>query len=180
MNTRRNVIFAAIVLLIIAGLGMWFAFVGDTRPKGLANDGSYAGAPLTKEYRNETFKFSLSMPEGFSAGELPVDEVGGNAVVLQDSVGDGLQIYIVPAGSNERVLTEENVRAAIPDIQIRETEIIEIGREHRGLAFLSDNEAFEGDSREVWFYFRGNLYQISTYARLDTLLKAMFATWVFY
>jgi hypothetical protein len=37
------------------------------------------------------------------------------------------------------------------------------------------------DAREACrSYFPGNLYQISTYARLDPLLQAMFGTWKFF
>lgn len=178
MNTRRFIVVAAL-LLALAAFAAWLLAASSVKPEGLES-GNYAGAPLTMEYRSDAYRFSLSMPEGFSATELPADEQGGVAVVLQDKESEGIQVYVVPAGTSAAVLTEADIRSAIPGIQIREPEVIEIGAEHRGLAFLSDNEAFGGDSREVWFYFRGNLYQISTYARLDSLLKAMFATWKFF
>ena len=65
-------------------------------------------------------------------------------------------------------------------MKVIDDQILEIGNNYKGVAFRSDNAAFDGDSREVWFVFKGNLFQISTYARLDPLLKAMFATWKFF
>jgi hypothetical protein len=76
-------------------------------------------------------------------------------------------------------MTAERIRADIPDMVIVDTETVEIGTDRMGLAFKSDNEAFDSASREVWFVFGGYLYQISTYERLDPVLKELFATWQF-
>jgi hypothetical protein len=48
-----------------------------------------------------------------------------------------------------------------------------------GLAFVSDNEAFGGRSREVWFVYDGYLYQISTYLGMDQLVQNVLASWTF-
>lgn len=130
-------------------------------------------------YRNSRFGFSLALPEGFRAQELPRDERGGVAIVLQDARGDGIQIYVTPNVGDYTTLTAGDVRAAIPDMHVTDDMPVEIGEHNTGVAFMSDNDAFGGASREVWFYFGGNLFQISTYAHLDELLKAMFGTWQF-
>ena len=130
--------------------------------------------------RRLVFRFSLGLPEGFAAQEFKEEGSAGKSVVLQDAKGNGIQILVTPFPEDLRVLTAERVQADIPDMKITDVRPVEIGAEHTGIAFMSDNEAFGGASREVWFVFRGNLYQISTYARLDTLLKSMFATWKFY
>ncbi len=136
--------------------------------------------PLKNEYRNQQFGFSLSLPEGFRAGELPVDENGAHTILLQNPQGQGIQILITPYPDDIRVLTADMIRHDIPDMKISDVQPVEIGPDHRGVAFKSDNEAFGGDSREVWFIFRGNLYQISTYAHLDNLLQTLFGTWQFF
>lgn len=141
-------------------------------------DEMFIAPQLTKEYRNETLRFSLSLPESFTAGELPVDDDGGRTIVLQNEHGEGIQIYARPF-DDIRNLTADMIRHDIPDMEISDVQTVEIGENHSGIAFLSDNEAFGGASREVWFVFRGNVYQISTYARLDSLLQALFATWKF-
>lgn len=175
--------------VVILGLLVWWAIaampkefsLGEVEPSvaSFESGESYQGAPLSADYKNETFRFSLDTPEGFTAGELPPDESGGTAIVLQNEKGEGIQIYIVP-GSEQNVLTAEDIRASIPDMEVSSPEVVEIGNQYKGVAFLSDNSAFGGASREVWFYYKGNLYQISTYLRLDALLKAMFLTWRFY
>lgn len=185
MRTTLVPIFTALSVAALCAFVWYFAFsdgktFGGVAPSMLSVGVPYTGAPLTKSYANKEFRFSLTMPEGFSAGELPADEGGGRAVVLQNAQGDGIQIYVVPLESDTKVLTADDIRREIPDMKVEAEEPVTIGPEYTGVAFLSDNDAFGGASREVWFYFRGNLYQISTYQRLDTLLKAMFATWKFY
>ncbi len=138
----------------------------------------YVVPPMVNDYSNERFRFSLKLPQGFSATELPFDGVG-NAIVLQDQANNGIQIYVTEGVGDANELTADMVRKDIPEMEISEVQPVEIGQGHRGIAFMSDNEAYGGASREVWFYFGGNLYQISTYARLDALLQAMFGTWKF-
>ena len=187
----RNILPIFLALIIVAGLvGAWM-FWGGTFKQGLTllggtvkpsqlNFGApYTGAPLIGDYKNETFQFTLDVPDGFTAGELPLDEKGATTIILQNAQGEGIQIYITPAEDNWE-LTADDIRASIPDMEVSSPEVVEIGNDYKGVAFLSNNEAYEGNSREVWFYFRGNLYQISTYARLDSLLQAMFATWSFF
>ena len=178
----------AALLIVLIGIGVWLFLKGKTPipgfgtvpPSAISGSAPYDGPALTGAYTNKQFRFSLSLPDGFSANELPPDENGGVAVVLQDKTGEGIQIYIVPGASDTKTLTADAVRAALPDMQVGDPEPVTIGPEYTGVAFTSDNPSFDGASREVWFYFRGNLYQISTYARLDPLLKAMFGTWKFF
>lgn len=137
--------------------------------------------PLSQTYTNRSFGFSLQMPAGFHASELPPDpHTGARTILLQDDAGQGIQILITPAKDAPDSLTAADVRANIPDMKVFDEQPVEIGSGDTGVAFLSDNDAFGGASREVWFYFRGNLYQISTYAKLDPLLKEMFGTWKFF
>src|SRR3989344_3950884 len=133
---------------------------------------------LSKEYTNDTYHFSLTLPEGFEARSMK-QEVG-ETIVFENGSGDGIQIIITPFDEDLHVLTKERVQADVPGMQITDEQSVEIGDNYIGLAFKSDNPAFDGASREVWFVFRGNLYQVSTYERLDSLLKKMFSTWTFF
>lgn len=183
MKGTYRAIASALALVLVAGV-VWYFFgskvdVGAVKPASISGS-AYAGVPLSADYRNSEYRFTLDMPEGFTAGELPPDETGGSAIILQDAEGNGIQVYVTPNAGDATTLTADDIRSSIPDMLIEASEPVEIGNRYTGVAFLSDNEAFDGASREVWFYFRGNLYQISTYARLDGLLKAMFATWAFY
>lgn len=170
-------------LLIGVGilLSAYFLFRSDEviAPSTLSFGAPYVGAPLAHEYRNSEFGFSLQMPDGFHAQELPGDENGGRTIVLQNDAGEGIQIYISAYPDDTKVLSASDVRASIPDMHVSDEQVVQIGANYTGVAFKSDNDAFGGESREVWFVFRGTLYQISTYARLDGLLQAMFASWKF-
>lgn len=142
-----------------------------------ATESTYVTPPFTDTYTNDVYRFSVGLPEGFKAQEF--EEGEGHTILLQDQSGNGIQILII-ASEDHKTLTVDDIRASIPDMQVSGEQPVEIGAEYTGVAFKSDNEAFGGDSREVWFFFHGNLYQISTYARLDPLLQSMFATWKFY
>lgn len=172
--------YVLVAVLLAAFFAVWaFLVAGKAVQPAEIRGGEYTGAPLQANYENKTYSFSLRMPSGFTAQELPTDESGADIVILQNQKGEGIQIRVSPF-EDIRALTADMVRENIPDMQISETESVAIGSDYTGVAFISDNEAFEGESREVWFVYTGNLYQISTYARLDTLLKAMFATWKFF
>ena len=103
---------------------------------------------------------------------LSRDDQGGRS--------DGVQIIVSPFSEDLHALTQDRIHQDVPDMKISEPQPVEIGANYTGLAFKSDNDAFNGASREVWFVLRGNLYQISTYDRLDPLLKKIFATWKFF
>ncbi|MBI5457878.1 hypothetical protein HY971_04110 [Candidatus Kaiserbacteria bacterium] len=190
MKKNTSFILITCAVLILIGLGYIFLRGGVRFPRifntgivpasVLKADEPYRGAPLTKNYKNDTYRFSLSMSEDFSAQELPLDESGAHTILLQNAKGEGIQILVTPNQGTEKTLTTNDVRASIPDMKVTDEQAVEIGSDYTGVAFLSNNDAFGGASREVWFYFRGNLYQISTYARLDPLLKAMFGTWKFF
>ncbi len=134
---------------------------------------------LGPTYTNKKYRFSLQMPADFKIQELPGDTDDSETVLLQNTKGDGVQI-LVTKYPDQNVLTGDDVRASIPDMRVVQDQVVNIGSDYTGVAFMSDNDAFQGASREVWFVFHGNLYQISTYARLDPLLKSMFGTWKFY
>lgn len=138
----------------------------------------YIVPPIQDTYTNTTLGFSLGLPDGFAVQEFE-EEGGVRTVVLQDPQGNGIQILATPLKEDIPHLSIEMVKRDIPDMKVSDVRLVEIGEGRTGVAFKSDNEAFGGASREVWFVFRGHIYQISTYARLDELLQSMFTTWQF-
>lgn len=182
---KINLIAAVFALALFAGI---FWFLSSHKAPG-----SSTGAPsevqwpvveavpapaLGQTYTNKAYKFSVQMPAGFKASEL-ANDAGGKTILLQDGSGQGIQIYVTPYPEDTHTLTADDVRSSIPDMHITDAQDVPVGTSYKGVAFRSDNEAFGSDSREVWFVFRSNLYQISTYSRFDPLLKAMFGTWKF-
>lgn len=178
---RLLVIATAIVVLGAGGyvlLSHSHAKPGDAQ----AVQQPYTLPALSQRYENAQYRFALNMPADFKATDLPMPSTGGDTIVLQDNAGNGIQIDISPfdedTGSGY-TLTKERILQDVPDLKISDEQPVDIGDNYHGLAFVGDNQSFGGQSREVWFVFRGNLYQISTYTRLDNLIKAIFATWQF-
>jgi hypothetical protein len=178
---KRALTFSAIGLAVVLA-GGWYAFSHSPSPAN-APQAPYVVPPLTKGYSNDAYKFSLKMPENFDASEIAGDPDGTPyTLLLQDKEGNGIQILISPFPddtNNGYTLTKEKIVSEVPDMKITDAQAVEVGQRYTGLAFKSDNAAFGGASREVWFVFRGNLYQISTYEQLDDLLKQIFSTWQF-
>lgn len=132
---------------------------------------------LTENYHNAKHRFSFKYPSGFAVRESAVS--GGESLTVENSSAEGFQIYITPFDETGDI-TVERIKHDVPDLNVADPRPLLIGASSgKGLAFISDNPAWEGKSREVWFVYRGSLYQISTYARLDTLLQSVFGTWTF-
>ncbi|MDO8566999.1 MAG: hypothetical protein Q7R58_02505 [bacterium] len=135
----------------------------------------------TQTYVNSASRFSFKHPQGFTVTTLPAaggDEAETILLIESSDKKVGIQILISPYGADVDI-TAALIRADLPNIQIDNPQTVEIGSNSLGLAFLSDSQAFGGKSREVWFVFNGNLYQISTYAEYDEFLKGLFGTWQF-
>ncbi len=184
---KKRTIFLVAIALILLG----FAAYGATKlvPASWAPSSDQPSQPpyvvpaLTKEYDNSIYNFSLKMPADFTAQDIPGDPDGTpETIVLQDQNDNGIQIAVSPFDEDTTgsyTLTADRIHQDVPDLEILDPQPVEVGEHYTGLAFKSNNDAFGGDSREVWFVFRGNLYQISTYARLDDLLRQIFQTWQF-
>jgi hypothetical protein len=184
MSRKTLYIIIIILVIILIGGGIYVYRVVSQSDTVVSNEDPFFGKPAYKVpelgavYTDEIYKFSLKLPEDFKARKSQVDNT--YVVVLENTNTEGIQIKISPFDSGEtKILTSDMIRRDIPDMQIFDEQIIEIGAYHKGVAFRSNNESFSGRSREVWFIFKGNLYQISTYDRFDELLKDIFATWKF-
>jgi hypothetical protein len=131
----------------------------------------------TENYENSKYHFSFKYPKEFKVTESHQEK--SDVVTIQNTeTGLGVQVVISSYGADEDI-TKEKIHADIPDLTINSEQVIQIGTNRKGLAFLSDNPAFGGKSRDVWFIYGGNLYQISTYASQDALLKGVFSNWKF-
>lgn len=153
--------YASALGVAVLGAVLWW-YVGTPAPTAPASVFTDAGG-----------RFTFAVPHGYTVH-------GAEGLVrVEDEAGAGIQILISEIDEDIPVMTPERIRADIPDLTITDTEPVEIGTDRMGLAFKSDNEAFDGASREVWFVYHGYLYQISTYERLDPTLKQLFSTWHF-
>ena len=195
-NKNKSTLIGGIVLFMVVGLlavvmsKNFSAFNSNSKKK----DTPYIVPALTKVYTNSQYGFSLNMPDDFVVREMNIGDT--LTIIFENSTanGDGgekreqggIQMQIskfsdadIKTIQGVKTLDADFIKANIPDMRIENDQSVEIGSGYKGVAFTSDNEEFDGDSREVWFVFRNNLYQISTYSRFDTLLQDMFATWKF-
>lgn len=164
--------YIGLAALVFLGVGA-FVLYSPQVPTG-ADKEPFVLPPMGERYTNDTHRFSFAVPQGFAMREFE------GTVVVENERGEGIQIVITSIDEDIPVLTKERIEADIPDLAVAEPQPVEVGEGRAGLAFKSDNEAFDGASREVWFVFDGQLYQISTYERLDPLLQAIFQTWQFF
>ncbi|KKU75770.1 MAG: hypothetical protein UY02_C0043G0002 [Candidatus Giovannonibacteria bacterium GW2011_GWB1_47_6b] len=168
-------------IIFLAGAGAFWYFRGPAQNLEVQPPSSSAPIPsLTQTYTDSAQRFSFNYPEGFTITKVPPVEEGGGKTILVESPDKkvGIQILISPYDSDVDI-TETMIRSDIPNMRVTDPQTVNIGSSRKGLAFMSDNPAFAGASREVWFVFNTNLYQISTYAEFDELLKGLFGTWQF-
>jgi|SRR5450432_2397079 HAMP domain-containing protein len=158
---RRLAIFGFAILAAIA-LVAWFSL--------------HPTNAILQTYHNSTYRFSLMMPADFTANEI-TDSNASTTILLQNRSGDGVQILILPWDEPAGALTPERITKST-GLPVNNAQPIKINGA-TGLTFKSDNSAFDGATSEGWFTYGGNVYEISTYARNDALLKSMLASWTF-
>lgn len=140
------------------------------------NDSQYE---YTEKYSHLANRFSFSYPKGFMVISMPND--GVETIVVQNTATKvAAQITISPFKGDDMDITPDIIKVDIPDMKIDNPQEVPVGPSRKGLAFISDNPAFGSKSSEIWFVFKGNLYQISTYYRFDGFLKGLFATFKFF
>lgn len=150
---------------------------------------SASSAALTKTYSNPAWGFTLKMPADFS--EYPPnatptrDETGaptGQPVVLQNKSGAAVQIEITPESPEQSIdiLTVDDLKQMAPYLDLSQAQPIEIAPGVTGMTFTDTKHPSFGNATEnVWFTYRGNLYEVTADAKNGTLFKSMMATWTF-
>ncbi|MFA6077280.1 MAG: hypothetical protein WC735_04375 [Candidatus Paceibacterota bacterium] len=150
-------------------------YQSGTTTESIKNISNYK---YTEKYSHPTKKFSFNYPKGFTIASIP-DEKTETIVVQNITTKVALQISISPFQNADIDITSEIIKNEIPDMKIDGAREFQIGPSRKGLAFISDNPAFGGKSSEIWFVFKGNLYQISTYYEFRDFLQGTFSTWKF-
>jgi hypothetical protein len=125
---------------------------------------------LAQTYTSERYGFSVNYPTGFTVSffENPAPDdgsFGGDTIMIQNvsAGGVGIQIIVSLFDEDGSILTEQYIKEYAPDMVINNVLPVELGANGRGIAFESNNDSYGGASRDVWFVYKGNLYQITTY-----------------
>ena len=152
------------------------ALVGFAGAATLASGG-------THEYRNDAYRFALTLPAGLKAVVMPYQDgdPGTQTYLFEDQAGEGVQLMIWPYPDAPHISPSDIEQTGLTISDVAPLTFAGApGYEASGYTFKSDNPAFDGASSDAWFVYRGSLYQLSTYARDDALLKSMLATWTFF
>jgi len=187
MSYKKNII----ICFLIVGAGVffwWFAkhkTINDTPvypaltfPETKPQSPESASI-LEQKYTNETFHFSFNYPEEFKITEKK-DATGQTIIVTNPNDSrEGFQIMITPFKDPVNTLTPDRIEADIPDLFITDVFNISIDSVAKGLMFESDNPDFDANSREIWFVYKGSLFQVSTYLKNDILIRNILGTWKF-
>jgi len=129
----------------------------------------------SREYKNLLLHFSLIYPKDLIVKEYD-DGTSASTITFEDATGEkSFQIFVVPYQGNQ--ITEEQFKKDVPSGVMKEPVDIMID-DIRATMFFSTNTVL-GETREVWFIRGGFLYEITTYAGLDSWLAQILSTWRF-
>ncbi|MEQ1561451.1 MAG: hypothetical protein ABL899_01855 [Nitrospira sp.] len=131
---------------------------------------------------HKKYAFSFTYPSSMKTSNFR--EGDGEQILFQDDANKNwFQINITPWDESGD-LTVARIKKDIPDIVIKDPQSVILGPDQKSssgpkaIIFFS-KEASLGETREVWFVKNGNLYQVTTYKRLDALISQILSTLVF-
>lgn len=134
---------------------------------------------LSKEIFTQTYNgsnISFRYPEEFKVGEFPS---GDQQVIVVQHPQQQVGVQVTITSLEEEInLTEQLIKEELADYSVINPQPVVIADQQQGLTFKSENDWF-GNSREIWFTYKQNLYQITSYASLDPFVKTFFKTWKF-
>lgn len=135
----------------------------------------------TNTFTHKKYNFSFNYPSNIKTSNF--NEGDGEQILFQGDNNEWFQIYITP-WDEEGDITAERIKQDLPDIVITSPQKAILGPKQKegigphALIFYSKDSSL-GDTREVWFVRNGNLYQITTYKKLDTMIGQILSSIVF-
>lgn len=134
-------------------------------------------APAIPTYTDTDYGFSFAYPEGYAASAFS-DLEDTKTILLGGSIAkSGAQVF-VSLFDEDITLTVERIKEEMPDLSMFEPQNLSVDGV-TGVVFRSTN-ALDTESRELWFVYNGNLYQISVPVTTQTqpeLFDAIIKTW---
>jgi len=173
--SRIKIIITVIVVAILAIAAVILLKQSGTEQNipGASEEKSSRQTPAgSKIYEDTDYGFSFFYPENFSVGAFS-DAENTKTILVQNAENTaGIQIFISAFDENI-TLTPERIKKDVPDIAMSDVKSISVGQEQRSdlgvpalrsdlvtaVSFNSNNST--GQSREVWFVYKSDLYQIS-------------------
>lgn len=90
----------------------------------------------------------------------------------------GFQLVTSEYNGTPAEFTLAELERSLSPLVIADATAIRIG-EGRGYSFSTNDPAFDGESREIWFVDGKSLYQMSTYPKNKDILDQVFSSWTF-
>ncbi|OHA44858.1 MAG: hypothetical protein A3H13_00710 [Candidatus Taylorbacteria bacterium RIFCSPLOWO2_12_FULL_48_11] len=175
---RTKHIFITAVVIGIALASAAFFFFGGEKQNAISSNAPSLPAAIATTYTHPTLNFSFEYPDSFTVSSFAIE--GGEVTTVQEvNTQKGFQISITPIDEDLPALTVERIKQDLPNLLIESPQDIIVGERGRGVSFMSNDAAFDGKSREVWFVAGRHFYQLRTYARYDAILNATLSTWKF-
>jgi len=157
-----------IVVVLLAGGGwlLWRGNAGREAP-GTASSTPAVVPVVVKEtpgvevqYLNTALKFSFKMPEGVYAQEFP----GTSGIVVRLHEADNsnhLAVFVTPSKTDPDAFTADTVAADAPGTSIADASAVQMPGSVTAIEFTSNSTTWDGPSRELWFAYKGNRYEVS-------------------
>ncbi len=172
MSKQRIIIIVAIIA--VCAFGGYLLYMNPESEQGIG------GGSEESVYTNDTYKFSIELPEGFRASVLPGSDDGSQTILVQGEK-DQVQIYIA-LFDQDIGLTPERVQADIPDMAMEDAGYREVripeGATIDALTFDSVDESF-GPTYNAWFIYGGSIYQLTSRADAGDVIDDILESWKF-
>lgn len=183
----KKTIGVILIILIVAGVGFVSYKMYKSNKSYSSNDANKTnGSNATNQtaeapkpqgplvYTHPEFGFTVSAPEGFTAGSFPDGEDGNTTLIQNSAKNYSMQIFVRPFAETS-ALTAERIHKEIPDMKMENPMEVKIG-EIPAVAFYTTSDSGL-KTREVWFINNKNLFQISADAKFDNITGSIMENW---
>ena len=176
--SRIKIIITVIVVAILAIAAVILLKQSGTEQNipGASEEKSSRQTPAGRKiYEDTDYGFSFFYPENFSIGAFSDAENTKTILVQNAEKTAGIQIYISSFGE-DITLTPQRIKKDVPDIAMSDVQTVSIGQSSpersdlkagtprsdlvTAVSFKTGNAGAD-KSREVWFVYKSDLYQIS-------------------
>ncbi|MBI2039286.1 MAG: hypothetical protein HYT22_03340 [Candidatus Niyogibacteria bacterium] len=184
---KIKIAIGTVVVVLVVGIFATWKFGFHVEGEVVSADTQSAAAILGDDYIKYTHPeigFSLEYPRELEARRFSEGDDTETIVFQRPEDEDrareertGFQIFIAPFDDEGTMITPERILRDLPDFDIEQAQEAILSDGTRALIFWTDDSTV-GRTREVWFTGTGvRLYQITTYAHLDSWLAKILSTW---
>jgi hypothetical protein len=176
MKKPSTIILVILILSMLVFSGLRYLLggrVGSATPDSSGQAGSArAGQSIFTE---DSLGFFFTVPPGFRAQKL-LDDSGETILVQSADDTHGFQVYITSFSDPASSITKGRIENEAGMTVANEAPLTVAGVA-QGLQFNSTADT--PPTRQAWFVYNGDLYQVLTWASDESLLQTVLASWQF-